>query len=685
MSDLIHSRYQMIRELGQGGMSVVYLAIDERLKREVAVKVLHPHLATRVDSRRRFLQEATAIARLEHPHILKIYDYASPEEERSYIVSQRIKGGTLKQWMEELPPLPCELVALLALPIFEALAHAHEHNIIHRDVKPENIMIQEEDGAPILMDFGIAHLIDAETLTATGAVIGSPAHMAPEVVNGEPLTASADLFSMGTVLYWMCCGALPFVAPNPAALFRRILEARFDPLLERRPETFAPLARLIERCMQRSPQERPKSAAEVAEELYRILEELGLGDHQHELRAISEDRDRYIERLPQRLAPRYLARARLAQREGDCAAALERLDRALALDPELEEARALRLEILETPRPLITSKWSLSLVAGLALGALLWQSAQSDGRDGLEASELSQGLALDSSALSSDSPPDSSPDSSQAEPPSLSSSERAPALLLELEGPPAPGLEEGPAQATRSASALESPVTELPSGLKSPAKRRATQSAGLRRRRASISLRDRRKQMRDKKSGKPSRRGRLRRSKALVSSRRDGAGERGLELSAARDPRHQIVAVRSRYKGVSVWLDGARVGRIFEVERSEGLKLSLGQRHEVTFRSPYCEEQRERLRFDERLSSPPKLIFECSFKPSSFKVKGPKDAEIYLRGAVPLRLGVTNQEISYKMTQATQKISLLVVSSGRADQPLSMKLTAGKHTEAELL
>ena len=681
MSDLIHSRYQMIRELGQGGMSVVYLAIDERLKREVAVKVLHPHLATRVDSRRRFLQEATAIARLEHPHILKIYDYASPEEERSYIVSQRIKGGTLKQWMEELPPLPCELVALLALPIFEALAHAHEHNIIHRDVKPENIMIQEEDGAPILMDFGIAHLIDAETLTATGAVIGSPAHMAPEVVNGEELTASADLFSMGTVLYWMCCGALPFVAPNPAALFRRILEARFDPLLERRPETFAPLARLIERCMQRSPQERPKSAAEVAEALYRILEELGLGDHQHELRALSDDRDRYIERLPQRLAPRYLARARLAQQDGDCAAALERLDRALALDPELEEARALRVEILETPRPLIASKWSLSLVAGLALGALLWQSAQSDGRDGLEASDLSQGLALDSSALS----PDSSPDSSQAEPRSLSSSERAPALLLELEGPPAPDLEEGPAQATRSASALSSSVTEPSSGLKSSAKDGAPKRTELSRRRALISLRDKRKQMKDKKRGEASGRGRLRRSKALVSPRRDGKGERGLELSAARGPRQQIVAVRSRYKGVSVWLDGERVGRIFEVERSEGLKLSLGQRHEVIFRSPYCEEQRELLRFDERLSSPPKLIFECSFKPSSFKVKGPKDAEIYLRGAVPLRLGVTNQEISYKMTQATQKISLLVVSSGRADQPLSMKLTAGKHTEAELL
>ena len=116
-------------------------------------------------------------------------------------------------------------------------------------------MIRAQTGAPVLMDFGIAHVIDSETLTATGAMIGSPAHMAPEVVNGEPLTYGADIFSMGTVLYWMTCGSLPFVAPNPAALFRRILEVRFDPVRSRRPEVLAGFAELIEECMRREPAE----------------------------------------------------------------------------------------------------------------------------------------------------------------------------------------------------------------------------------------------------------------------------------------------------------------------------------------------------------------------------------------------------------------------------------------------
>ncbi len=306
MGEIINGRYHIERELGRGGMSVVYLARDERLRRQVAVKVLHPHLAAREDSRRRFLQEATAIARLEHPSILKIYDYATPEDERSYIVSQYVRGVTLKQWCEARAPLPCELAALVAQPIFEALAHAHEQQIIHRDVKPENIMVCAQGGGPILMDFGIAHLIDAETLTATGAVIGSPAHMAPEVVNGDELTERADLFSMGTVLYWMTCGALPFVAPNPAALFRRILEARFDPVLERRPETLGAFARLIERCMRRQPSERPSSAREVAGELRAQLTYAGLGDIGAELAALSEDLEGYREALPRRLVSAYV-------------------------------------------------------------------------------------------------------------------------------------------------------------------------------------------------------------------------------------------------------------------------------------------------------------------------------------------------------------------------------------------
>ena len=145
-------------------------------------------------------------------------------------------------------------------------------------------------------DSGIAHMVDFETLTATGAVIGSPAHMAPEVVNGEA-NPQADLFSMGTVLYWMVCGALPFVAPNPAALFRRILEARFDPIQSRRPEVISPFASIIERCMMREPHERIKGALQAANEIEKLLTELGLVDLKAELQALSDDPAHYQDGL----------------------------------------------------------------------------------------------------------------------------------------------------------------------------------------------------------------------------------------------------------------------------------------------------------------------------------------------------------------------------------------------------
>ena len=666
MSDLLHSRYDMRRELGQGGMSVVYLAMDERLKREVAVKVLHPHLATREDSRRRFLQEATAIARLEHPHILKIYDYASPEEERSYIVSQRIKGATLKQWMDELPPLPCEVVSLLALPIFEALAHAHEHSIIHRDVKPENIMIQEEDGAPILMDFGIAHLVDAETLTATGAVIGSPAHMAPEVVNGEPLTMSADLFSMGTVLYWMCCGSLPFVAPNPAALFRRILEARFDPLLERRPDTFAPLARLIERCMMRAPSDRPKDASEVAKALYLQLDEVGLADYQHELRALSEDPTLYIEELPQRLAPRYFARASTLSQEGDGASALDRLNRALVLDPELEGAAQLREELLSSRRAPSAFRWALSLCAGLGMGVLGWHMLSS-----AELGEVEAGALKVVRAVATERPPAGE---GTIELPSAGRAVTAEQDVSALQ----PDLVTDERQGSGGSSAEGAPILE--------GKRSSSQGAVLKNLTRQTRVATRPKRLSSPKV-KALRRGQIRGRGAVkqrpVSVAKTDQSANGRQDKTA-ETGYQTVSVRSRYKGVSVWLNGEKVGRIFEVERSEGLKLALGRAHLVSFRSPYCEEQREPLRFEVSQPTPTKLVFDCKFKPSSFRIKGPNGAEIYLRGEVPLRLGLTNQDISYKMAQASEKLSLLIVSKGRADHPLLMKLTAGKHTEVSL-
>ena len=657
MGDLINSRYRVQRALGQGGMSVVYLAVDERLKREVALKVLHPHLASRPESKRRFLQEATAIARLEHPHILKIYDYASPEDEQAYIVSQLIRGETLKAWAERHTSLPCEVVMLLCQPIFAALAHAHAHRIIHRDVKPENMMIQADDGAPILMDFGIAHLIDEETLTATGAVIGSPAHMAPEIVNGEPLSERADLFSMGTVMYWLCCDALPFVAPNPAALFRRILEARFDPVHERRPETFAPFARLIERCMKRAPEERPQGAREVAQHLQDLLSELGLSDLPQELTALSQDAPLYLQALPKRLTSAYLASARRCVASGDAQAALERLERLLSIDEAHEEALALQASLLSAPPSRLSPPLFLSLGALSALavaGVMWWMSPQ------VSVAHLAP-----------------TPSEGQREVNTEDITNRAGSAEAEAQAEGPPVIAEGPPVSAQGVKASTKATLKLTSDDRPRLKTLKTLKRGLNKP-LTAQL-----QARRAKSLKASlKRGRLKsRQRAPLITR----AKRKVKVKARSEGRgHQLVSVRSRYKGASVWLDGARVGRVFEVERSAGLKLSLGGEHVISFRSPYCEEQREQLSLGASARPPIKVVFECRFKPSVFKVRGPEGAEIYLRGARPLRLGLTNQEISYKMTQATERLSLLVVARGQVERPLSVKVTAGKLTEVSL-
>ncbi|MCB9538006.1 MAG: serine/threonine protein kinase [Myxococcales bacterium] len=333
-------RYTLDDEIGRGGMAVVYRATDPVLERKVALKVLHPHLASREDARARFSREARAVARLQHPHIVEVFDYAPPESDRAYIVTEYIDGPTLRGFVERHPVRFPEVAALILVPVCEALGRAHEAGIVHRDVKPENIMIRP-DGTPVLMDFGIAQMVDMDTLTATGTMLGSPAHMAPEVIDGARVDHRSDLFSVGTVLYWLVCGALPFTAPNPAALFRRILEGRYDPVLQRRPHAGRRVARLIEQLMALDPAERPQSASEVADGLRALLDEVGIHDVDAELEAFFGDPEVYQDGLARRLLTAYVTGARRALDAKLTGRALDFIDRALALDDQDEAARAL--------------------------------------------------------------------------------------------------------------------------------------------------------------------------------------------------------------------------------------------------------------------------------------------------------------------------------------------------------
>ena len=208
-------------------MSVVYQARDPVLDRFVAPEAVAstPCRTCRFESE---IRAAKAVARLKHPNIMEVFDYAPAESTRSYIVTEYINGPTLREFLGEKPLKSPEAAIIILQPIADALAKAHDAGIVHRDVKPENIMIRE-DGSTVLMDFGIAQMIDMPTLTATGTILGSPAHMA-KVIDGSTVDTPADVFSFGTML----CGAYrvsyPSLVQNPSALFRRILETDFDHL-----------------------------------------------------------------------------------------------------------------------------------------------------------------------------------------------------------------------------------------------------------------------------------------------------------------------------------------------------------------------------------------------------------------------------------------------------------------------
>jgi len=163
----IAERYRLIEEVGQGGMAVVYRAQDETLKREVAIKILHQHLAGEADSKARLEREAQAVAKLRHENILEIFDYSGSGSTSSFIVTEFIDGQTLKQFLGKHQPRFPEIAALISVEVCRALAHAHGLGVIHRDVKPENVMIRK-DGLIKLMDFGIAQVLDFQRMTVTG-------------------------------------------------------------------------------------------------------------------------------------------------------------------------------------------------------------------------------------------------------------------------------------------------------------------------------------------------------------------------------------------------------------------------------------------------------------------------------------------------------------------------------------
>jgi serine/threonine-protein kinase len=273
LTQALAGSYTIEAEIGRGGMGVVYSARDERLKRQVAIKVLPPELAFREEIRLRFLREAETAARLSHPHIVPIHAVGESPDRLVYFVMALVEGEPLSTKLKRRGRLPPEEARRIMAETADALGAAHALGIIHRDVKPDNILLEGSRGRVVVTDFGIAKALSSTTggatLTATGAAIGTPHYMSPEQAAGDrEIDGRSDLYSLGVVAYQMLVGELPFHAPTvPGILMKQITE-RAPFLTDKRPDCPGDLAAAVMRCLEKDPEDRWPTA----EALRRALE-----------------------------------------------------------------------------------------------------------------------------------------------------------------------------------------------------------------------------------------------------------------------------------------------------------------------------------------------------------------------------------------------------------------------------
>ena len=282
LGTLLGGRYRLDAQIGRGGMSTVYRAFDIVLERPVAIKLLHREIATDSDQLERFRREARSVAQLNHPHVVTVIDAGEeplPENEHPgvdgevgtpYIVLEYVEGETLKDLIRREGPLEITQAIAYAIEIARALAIAHERQIVHRDVKPQNVLISAEGGAKIT-DFGIARTLTEEGLTVAGRVLGTTDYVSPEQALGQPVTGQSDLYSLGVVLYEMLTGEVPFRGETPVSVAMRHVREDVPDVQLLRPEVSAATASVIDRAVAKDLTVRFADATSMAAALEDVL------------------------------------------------------------------------------------------------------------------------------------------------------------------------------------------------------------------------------------------------------------------------------------------------------------------------------------------------------------------------------------------------------------------------------
>ena len=269
IGQLLGNRYRILELIGEGGMALVYKAECLLLQRTVAVKVLRPQYSSDKEFVARFRREAQAAASLSHPNVVNIYDVGE-DEGVHYIVMELIEGDNLKSLIRKEAPLPVNQALRIALQICEALRHAHDHNIIHRDIKPHNILLTT-NGRVKVTDFGIARAISAGGFTQTGVVMGSVQYFSPEQAKGLPVGPQSDLYALGCVLYEMLTGEVPFTGESPIAIALKHIQEKPVPVEKLRPGLPPGVVRIIEKALAKDLEDRYPSAWSMLIDLRAVL------------------------------------------------------------------------------------------------------------------------------------------------------------------------------------------------------------------------------------------------------------------------------------------------------------------------------------------------------------------------------------------------------------------------------
>ena len=267
---VLSGRYKLEAKLGSGGMSTVYLARDGTLDRAVAVKVMHREMSEQPDQLQRFRQEARAVAKLSHPNVVAVID-AGEDGGHPYIVFEYVEGETLKQRIGRVGALDGQEALAYAIEVARGLTVAHARNMVHRDIKPQNVLIDSE-GRAKLTDFGISRQLEQDGMTATGRVLGTTDYVAPEQAMGHPVDQRSDIYSLGVVLYEMLVGQVPFHADSQVGVAMKHVNEELPDVQQRRPELSAAAAMVVERATAKEPGERYQAVGEMIDDLATALE-----------------------------------------------------------------------------------------------------------------------------------------------------------------------------------------------------------------------------------------------------------------------------------------------------------------------------------------------------------------------------------------------------------------------------